>query len=60
MQIIAKHALLINLLEDILETPIVTLQNGIFRAQIEWPLLHQSILEAGVRKASNALKIKTT
>jgi len=43
--------LLINLLEDVFKAAIVLLQDGIFGAQVQWPALHQGLVEAGVGKA---------
>jgi hypothetical protein len=44
-------------LEDILKTAVVFLQDGILRAQIERPFLHQRILETGMGEATNRLQI---
>ena len=52
----AIYSLFVNLLEHILEQSIVGLQNGVFRAHIHWPLLHQTILETRVRVTANRLQ----
>lgn len=44
-----------DLLEDVLETPVIGLQNGVLGAQVERPLLLDRVLEAAVRKARNGL-----
>lgn len=48
--------LLVDLLKDILETAIVTLQDGVLGAQVEGPLFDQRILEATVSEANDRLK----
>ena len=42
--------------EDVLEPPIVSLENGVLGAHVERPLLLDSILEAAVGKSSDGLK----
>ena len=49
-------SLLKNILEDVLEAAIVGLQNSVLGAQVERPLLANSILEAAVGKSSDGLK----
>ena len=45
--------LLENLLEEVLEAAIILLENGVLGAHVQRQLLHESHLEAGVRKATD-------
>ena len=47
--------LLINLLEDILESSVVLLENGVLGAHIQWQLLEKSHLETGVSESDDRL-----
>lgn len=44
-----------DLLEDVLETPVIGLQNGVLGAQVERPFLLNRVLEAAVREARDGL-----
>ena len=50
-----KHPLLKDLLEDVLETTVVGLQDGVLGTQVQGPLLADGILEAAVSKARDGL-----
>ena len=52
---IEEHALVVDLLEDILEAPVVALEDGVLRAHVHRPLLLQTVLQTGVREAPNWL-----
>ena len=47
--------LLENLLEEVLEAAIILLENGVLGAHVQRQLLHESHLEAGVRKTTDRL-----
>ena len=46
----------VDFLKNVFESPIVTLEDGIFRAQIQWPFLLKCILEAAVSKSIDRLQ----
>jgi len=52
LKIISKKPLK-NLLENVLETAIISLQNGVFGAEEEWEGLLQGVLEARVGKSTD-------
>ena len=46
----------IDLLEDVFESPVILLQDGVLCAEVEWPALLQSKLKRAVGKVRDALK----
>ena len=58
MKTFPQYLLFVNFLEDILEPAIITFQNGVLCAHVQWPLLLQCIREAGMGKASDRLQYK--
>ena len=50
-----KASLLIDFLEDVLETAIIALQDGVLGAHVQRPALHQGILETGVSEPCDGL-----
>ena len=55
-----EHLLFKDLGKDILESAIISLENGVLRAQVERPFLHQRILEAAMGKADDRLTREKT
>lgn len=53
-----KSILIEDLLEDVLEAPIVGLEDGVLGAHVEGPLLLDGVLEAAVREARDGLQGK--
>jgi hypothetical protein len=47
--------LVVNFLENVLETAVVALQNSVLCRQEHWQTLHERILEARLSKAANTL-----
>lgn len=49
--------IVVDLLENVLETAVVTLQNRVLCRQEHWPFFHERILETGIGKSANTLKM---
>ena len=47
---------LVDLLEDVLESPVVLFHDGVFGRQEQWHLLSKSHLEGGVSEAGDRLQ----
>lgn len=57
---LSRPILIKDLLEDVLEAPVVGLEDGVLSAQVERPLLLDGVLEAAVCKARDGLQGKHT